>query len=47
MDRAELRLSDRQRLLVLLYLARKLDVHTLMGHLRTCEEMSLLRLPSR
>ncbi len=44
MERAELRLTERQKLVVLLYLAKQMPVATLMQHLRTCEEMSLLRL---
>ncbi len=46
MERAELRLSERQKLLVLLYLARKVDARTLLYNLQDCEEMSLLRLSS-
>lgn len=45
MERAELRLSERQKLITLLYLAGRMPAQSLMMHLRTCEEMSLLRLP--
>ncbi len=45
MNVAELRLTDRQKLLVLLYRARRASARVLLDSLRGCEEMSLLRLP--
>lgn len=40
----ELRLNEKQKLLALLYLARKIPASHLLAALDGCEEMSLLRL---
>jgi hypothetical protein len=40
----ELRLNDKQKLVALLYLARKVTASRLLTTLDGCEEMSVLRL---
>ena len=40
----ELRLSDKQRLFALLYLAGRVEAATLLARLEGAQEMSLLRL---
>lgn len=44
MRAAELRLNDKQKLVALLYLAKRVPASHLLASLDGCEEMSLLRL---
>ncbi len=44
MKHAELRLNEKQKLIALLYLGRRVSAAQLLHALDGCEEMSLLRL---
>lgn len=44
MNVCELRLNEKQKLIVLLWLAKRVSVAQLLASLEGCEEMSLLRL---
>lgn len=47
MKSAELCLNEKQKLVALLYLARRVSAAQLLHELDGCEEMSLLRLEER
>lgn len=47
MKAVELRLNEKQKFLVLLYMAKRIPVAKLLAALEGCEEMSLLRLEER